>query len=362
MVAVVAAITVTVGVIVISSRARCSPIHIKGAISIKILILGGTVFLGRHICEQALIADHEVTLFNRGITNPDLFKGDVEYIRGNRSSDLGKLNNRHWDICIDPSGMIPGDVDGSSRFLSDQTEHYTYISSISVYQDYRVNGITEEYALQQLGTDQSTTEMNNENYGALKVMCERSAEENMPGRVLHVRSGLIVGPYDPTNRFTYWPARVHAGGEILAPVTPLQSVQFIDARDQAIWILSMAERRQAGTYNLTGPADSTTLGDLLEDCVQAIESDVKFKWAPADVLARHKVHPWMGLPLWLPDAMSGMNAVSIDAALRQGVITRATQDTVLDTLEWYRSQPSDKNWPAGISRELEAQVLEHLRE
>ncbi|MBZ0286837.1 MAG: SDR family oxidoreductase [Anaerolineae bacterium] len=299
----------------------------------KILILGGTHFLGRHLTESALKAGHEVTLFNRGKTNPGLFK-NVEYLKGDRdASDLSALKGRQWDAVVDTCGYVPRVVRESAELLADNVAHYTFISTISVYSD------TTQYNMDEGGPlatieDASREDVTGETYGALKVLCEKAAEAVMPGRVLHVRSGLIVGPHDPTDRFTYWPVRVALGGEILAPGHPNMRVQFIDARDQAEWVLAMAAARKAGIYNVTGPDYNLTMGKLLDTCKNVTRSDATFTWVNDEFLMEHEVGPFSELPLWIPETYNGLQSLNIDKALADGLAFRPLEDTIRDTLKW----------------------------
>src|SRR5579863_2076845 len=232
----------------------------------KLLILGGTVFLGRSIVEAALSRGHEVTLFNRGLHNPDLFP-EVEKIRGNRNEDISLLQegDRHWDATIDTSGYVPRAVQASAEALVGRVHHYTFISSISVFADFSKDGIDEQSPVGTL-EDETVEEVTNESYGPLKALCEQAAERAMPGRVLVVRPGLIVGPNDVTDRFTYFPYRVAQGGEMLAPGEPEQQTQFIDVRDLAEWIVRMVEAGKTGTYNATGPDYALTMEQFLAEC------------------------------------------------------------------------------------------------
>jgi 2'-hydroxyisoflavone reductase len=216
-----------------------------------LLILGGTGFLGRHLVEAALGDGHRVALFNRGLSGPDLFP-EVETIQGDRDGDLSVLQGRRWDAAIDTCGYVPRLVRASAGLLADAVDHYAFISSISVYSDAIGPGADEGAPVEELDGP-TVVEVTGETYGGLKALCERAAEEEMPGRVLNVRSGLISGPHDPTNRFTYWPRRVAAGGEVLAPDRPERRVQFIDVRDLAAWIVAMSAELRTGTYNATGP-------------------------------------------------------------------------------------------------------------
>ena len=211
-----------------------------------VLIMGGTGFLGRHLVEAALGEGHRVTLFNRGSSAPDLFP-DVETIKGDRELDLSALSGRRWDAAIDTCGYVPRVVRASARLLADAVDHYTFVSSISVYPDAMEPGSDEDAPVQEL-LDPTVEEVTAKTYGGLKAICEQAAEEEMPGRVLNVRPGLISGPHDPTDRFTYWPRRISAGGEVLAPDSPERQVQFIDVRDLAAWIVRMSiEQRQERT-------------------------------------------------------------------------------------------------------------------
>src|SRR5215210_2686868 len=229
-----------------------------------VLIIGGTGFLGRHLVEAALGDGHRPTLFNRGLSEPGLFP-EVEKIEGDRDGDLSALRGRSWDAVIDTCGYVPRVVRASAGLLADAVDHYTYISSISVYSNAIALGADEEAPVREL-PDRRVEEVTGETYGGLKALCERAAEEMMPGRVLNVRPGLISGPHDPTDRFTYWPRRIAAGGEVLAPDSPERRVQFIDVRDLAAWILKMSVEQRIGTYNATGPDYELTMGQLLEEC------------------------------------------------------------------------------------------------
>ncbi|MCB9450347.1 MAG: epimerase [Anaerolineaceae bacterium] len=325
----------------------------------KILILGGTRFLGRHIVEAALAQGHEVTLFNRGTTNPDLFL-QVEKLVGNRDGGLSALKGRRWDVAVDTCGYVPRLVRASVEQLATSVEHYTFISSISVYADTTTYGIDESAELLTLA-DETVEEVTGQTYGGLKVLCENAAEEVMPGRVLHVRSGLIVGPHDPTDRFTYWPVRVAMGGEILAPAGPEMAVQVIDARDQAAWIIRMAEARKAGVYNVTGPDYPLTMGKLLETCLDVSGSQASLTWVTDEFLLEHDVTPYTELPLWIPHTYNGMQAVKVQKALDAGLSFRPLADTVRDTLAWNAQRTGDATGlklNAGMLQDREAALLD----
>jgi 2'-hydroxyisoflavone reductase len=336
----------------------------------KLLILGGTKFLGRHLVETALARGHEVTLFNRGRLNPELFP-EVEKLRGDRDGGLDPLRGRRWDAAVDTSGYVPRVVRDSARLLADAAGHYTFVSSVSAYRDTNVPGVDESYPLASV-TDEQLREAEalpqseltaapffGEAYGALKALCERAAEAEMPGRVLNVRAGIIVGPYDYSDRFTYWPRRVAEGGEVLAPADPARQVQFIDARDLAAWILDMAERRRAGTYNATGPDYELTMGRFLEECGRATGSSGRFVWVGEEFLLDSGLQPWMEIPLWTNPRGENRHLLSlnVERAVAAGLRFRPVAETARDTLEWDSTRPPDAERKAGLIREREREVL-----
>ncbi|HEX8032471.1 MAG TPA: epimerase [Ktedonobacterales bacterium] len=325
----------------------------------KLLILGGTSFLGRHLVELAQTRGHTLTLFNRGQRNPDLYP-DVEQLRGNRDGDLAALHGRTWDAAIDTSGFVPRIVRASAELLSGSVSHYTFISSISVFSDFSTVGIDESAPVGTLA-DPTVEEITGETYGPLKALCEQAVEQALPGRALIVRPGLIVGPYDPTDRFTYWPHRVAQGGEVLAPAHATLPVQIIDARDLAGWILTMVEAHHTGVYNATGPAYPLTLGNVLDTCRTESNSDAHITWVAEQFLLDHSVEPWMQLPLWVPQSdptKAGFSAVNCHKAIAAGLTFRPLAGTVRDTLAWDATRPSDHPWRAGITRDREAELLQ----
>ena len=341
----------------------------------KLLILGGTKFLGRHLVEAALGRGHEVTLFNRGQLNPELFP-EVEKLRGDRDGGLDALRGRRWDAVVDTSGFSPRVVRDSAALLADAVEHYTFISSCSVYKDTSVPGVDESYPVGTL-TEEQLREAESlhqselvsapffgEMYGPLKALCERAAEEAMPGRVLNVRAGLIVGPHDYSDRFTYWPRRVADGGDVLAPGDPGRQVQFVDARDLAEWLLRMAEGRRAGAYNATGPDYALTMGRFLEECRAAAGGDAQFVWVEEKFLLDAGLTPWMEVPLWVPESSEGMRyflALNVEKAVASGLTFRPVAETARDTLEWDMTRPADAERRAGLAREREKEVLAEWR-
>jgi nucleoside-diphosphate-sugar epimerase len=318
---------------------------------LKLLILGGTRFLGRHLVESALTHGHEVTLYNRGQNYPDLFPG-IEKLRGDRGTDLNALRGRNWDAVIDTCGYVPRIVRASAQMLAASTGHYTFISSISVCVDFNKRGMDESAPLGTL-QDESVEEITNATYGPLKALCEQVAEEAMPGRVLTVRPGYIVGPHDPTDRFTYWPRRVAQGDEMIAPGRPDAPVQFIDVRDLAEWIVRMVENRQCGIYNATGPDYTLTMQRLLETCKSVSGSNVRFVWISEEFLAEHEVE----LPIWVPDSEIGGATINCEKAIAAGLTFRPLADTIKATLSWDGTRPADLERHAGLKPEQEAQLL-----
>jgi 2'-hydroxyisoflavone reductase len=326
----------------------------------KLLILGGTRFLGRHLVEVARARAHQITIFNRGQHNPGLF-ADVEKLRGDRDGNLDALKGGRWDAVIDTCGYVPRVVRESAELLSTATDHYTFISSISVYADISQSGLDEDAAVGRLD-DESVEEVDGETYGPLKALCEQAALAAMPGRVLIVRPGLIVGPHDPTDRFTYWPTRFDRGGEVLAPQPADAPVQVIDVRDLAGWTVKMVERGETGIYNATGPAQQLTMGDVMESCLRAAGENAFLTWLPPDFLNEKKVTPWIDLPLWLPgEETAGVMAVNIDKAIGAGLTFRPLSETIRDTLSWAKGRPDDHEWRAGLTPEKEDELLDAWR-
>ena len=324
----------------------------------KILVIGGTSFVGRHFVEAAMAKGHTLTLFNRGQTNPNLFP-EAEHLKGDRDGDLSQLEGGKWDAVLDTSGYLPRVVRKSAAALAGIVDHYTFISSISVYQDPFAAG--DESA--PLGTleDESTEEITGETYGPLKVLCENAVKEEMNERAFVIRPGLIVGPHDPTDRFTYWPVRIAEGGDVLAPGRGDSLVQFIDARDLASWMLKMIENGETGDYNATGPAEELSMKVFLESINTALGGKANLEWVGSDFLQSQSVGPWMEMPLWLGSDEAHMKA-DITKAVAAGLSLRPTEEIARDTYEWARSRPTIHEWKAGLSREKEAMVLQAWRE
>jgi 2'-hydroxyisoflavone reductase len=307
---------------------------------LRILILGGTKFLGRAATEAALERGHELTLFNRGKTSPKLFP-EVEQLRGDRKRDLTLLAGRTWDAVIDPSGYVPGDVRASAEQLR-AAGRYVFISSVSVYADFST-GPTESSPTAELGSmpaDELAADYSN--YGPLKALAEAEVDGVFGERALIVRPGLIVGPHDPTGRFTYWAQRLARGGEILAPGPPERLAQFVDVRDLAEWILNAVEQGLSGTFNATN--EGVAWGELLAD------ADVT--WVSDEFLQEHEVGPWMELPLWLPDPeWAGMHATDVSRAVAAGLRFRSLEDTISGAA----TAPAAES--VGLTPEREAELL-----
>jgi 2'-hydroxyisoflavone reductase len=317
----------------------------------RLLILGGSLFLGRALAEAALARGERVTLFNRGRTNPDLFP-EAEHLRGDRTADLSALDGRRWDVVIDTCGYLPEIVRRSAEALAAAVERYLFISTLAAYADVTPLNVDETAPLATAA----------ETYGARKALCEQAAERAMPGRVLVVRPGLIVGPHDTTDVFTYWPVRVADGGEVLAPGHPERRLQLIDVRDLAEWILRMAAGGRTGAYNATGPAEPYSLGDLLAEARQASGSDARFTWVSDEFLLGQQVRPWTEVPLWVPDrpdqaVTRGLLMVNVRKALADGLTFRSLADTMRATLAWARGRPPGYAFRTGPSREREAVLL-----
>ncbi|MCX4247165.1 NAD-dependent epimerase/dehydratase family protein [Paraliomyxa miuraensis] len=335
----------------------------------SLLVLGGTRFLGPAIVDEALAAGLEVTLFNRGKSDPDAYP-ELEKLVGNRDPELDEglraLEGRTWDAVIDTSGYFPRMVRASAELLAPNVGQYIFISSISAYAAHDHPGDDETATLAKL--EDPTVETMGEafqNYGGLKVLCEQAAEAAMPGRVANVRPGYIVGPRDPTDRFTYWPWRVSQGGTVLAPGAPKDSVQIIDVRDLGRWLVHLATSRTMGVFNAVGPKSPTTMGEILEASKKASGSDARFVWAPLDFLEAHggEANP-LPIPIWAPSTgeTAGFHHYRNDRAVKAGLTFRSVEQTTADTLEWFRSQPEERRATlrAGLPSEQEQALLAEL--
>jgi 2'-hydroxyisoflavone reductase len=325
----------------------------------NILLIGGTRFVGRHLVEAALERGHQVTLFHRGKTNPGLFP-QVETILGDRATDLNNLASRHWEAVIDACGYLPRLVRLSAQALKESVGQYVFISTVSVYADYDDIGIDEEYTLATM-EDETVEEITETTYGPLKVLCEKVVQEMYPDNTLILRPGLVVGPYDHTDRFTYWPVRVARGGDVLAPAGPDEPAQFIYARDLAGFAIQCIEENTTGVFNLVGPEQPSSFGALLETCKQVSGSDANFIWAPTEFITDHNIAPWSELPVWIPQSEGrGFSRVSNARARAAGLKFKPTEEIVRETLEWARTRPADYELRAGLKPEREAELLKKL--
>jgi 2'-hydroxyisoflavone reductase len=336
----------------------------KAVKPLRILILGGTGFTGPFQVRYALSRGHKVTTFNRGKTHPGELPGEVEQLIGDRNGKLDALKNRQWDVVIDNPTTLPAWVRDAAQILKGNVERYVFISTISVYGKTTI-GPDESAPLEKYdGPDpyQETLEAMKasgyKTYGPLKALSEKEAEKWFPGKTLVIRPGLIVGPRDETDRFTYWPARIEHGGDVLAPGSPDDPAQFIDARDLAEWTIRMVENREIGTYNATGPAKPLGIGNMLDGIKTALKSKARFTWVSEDFLTAQKVQPWSDLPVWT-GRESGLARAKIDRALNKGLTFRPLAETARDTLAWFKRLPQDRqsHLKAGLSPEREAEVL-----
>jgi 2'-hydroxyisoflavone reductase len=311
---------------------------------VRLLVLGGTKFLGRAVVGAALGRGHETTIFTRGQTNADLFP-EAEHLVGDRTSDLAALDGRRWDAVVDTSGYVPHVVRASAELLSPASEHYTFVSSISVYREFS-QPVHEESPLDELAEGQPADELLSDyaNYGALKVLCEREVIEAFAGRALAVRAGLIVGPHDPTGRFTYWPHRLARGGEVLAPGPPERPVQFVDVRDLAEWIVSASEQQLTGAFNAT--SEPYSFADVVAG------ADVT--WVDDAFLREHGVGEWMELPLWIADEPGQERFHEVDTTKAHGAGLR--HRPLAETIEATLAEAATVNG-VGLSAEREAELL-----
>jgi 2'-hydroxyisoflavone reductase len=328
----------------------------------KLLILGGTQFFGRHLTAAALARGHGVTLFNRGRSNPQLFP-EAEKLVGDREGNLEALKGRRWDAVVDTCGYVSATVRATAGLLADAVEHYTFVSSVSVYRDFSRSGLDESAPLAKLPDGAVEEEGDTNTYGARKVLCEQAAERAIPGRVLIIRSGVMAGPHDTTERFTHWVRRVARGGDVLSPAPVDATVQLIDARDLAEWVIRMAESRTAGIYNAVGPATPLTFAEMLAQCNSAAGGNARFVWIDEKFLLDRKVKPFSDLPLWIPKTAkshAGFFAINGRRALDSGLTLRPLVDTARDILA-AACRPAhslDAQNQIGLSMDREKELLQ----
>ncbi len=328
----------------------------------NVLLVGGTRFVGRHITAALLARGHAVTHFNRGRTQSGY--GGVASVHGDRARDLERLQDRQWDAVVDTCGYTPAVVEISARYFANRAARYVFISTISVYDETKTDGPDEQAPLRTLPAGADMQTFTAETYGALKALCERVVEQTFAQRALVLRPGLIAGRDDPTDRFTYWPLRIAAGGDVLAPVSPEQPLQYIDARDLAQFAAATIEAQANGTYNCVTPADSHRFGELLDACGAQDTSAANVIWADAPFLQRHGVEPWSDLPLWVPEGTPDSALVNVrsERARAAGLQSRSLNETAGDVLSWARE--SGRRWgslSAGLQPAREAQLLAAYR-
>jgi len=341
---------------------------------LRILILGGTGFTGPDQVRYAINRGHKVTVFNRGKTHPGILPEGVEQLIGDRNGELDALKGRQWDVVIDNPTTLPVWVRDAAQILKGNVERYVFISTISVYAD-TSKPVDENSPLAEYkGADPMKETMKNvidskfQLYGPLKALSEKEAEKWFPGKTLIIRPGLIVGPGDETDRFTYWPVRIDRSGEVLAPGERDDPVQFIDARDLAEWTIRLVENGVTGVYNATGPAKQFGIGDMLDQIKAALNSNANLTWIPADFLEQQKVSAWSDMPVWIPPRGEEAYAarINIERALNKGLTFRSLAETARDTLAWFKSQQPERQAKlrAGLAPEREKEVLAawHARE
>jgi 2'-hydroxyisoflavone reductase len=330
----------------------------------KILILGGTRFIGLHMTALALARGHTLTFFNRGKTKTDRYPL-VERIKGDRNGEIDGLKDRDWDVVIDNSGYVPRHVRLSAELLAPRVKHYVFVSSISVYPDFSVPR-DEKSPVGKLA-DETVEKVDGDTYGPLKALCEQAVETALPGRATILRPGLIVGPDDNTDRFTYWPARAARGGEFIAPGSPTDPFQIIDARDLAAFTLGLAEKNVTGIYNVVSDVNDFKFGELTDACIAAARKRAKpaiaphATFLPLQFLEEQKVEPWSEMPVWLPakGEEAAFASTSNEAALARGLRITPLKKTVDDTLAWHLLRPVEERekLKSGIAPEKEAAVL-----
>ncbi len=328
----------------------------------KLLVVGGTRFLGRATVEAALAAGHEPSLLHRGRTNPGLFP-DLEHLHGDRDGDLAPvLGGRRFDAVIDTCGYTPAQVRAVADGL-DGEPHVVFVSSISVYRMPVTAGADESAPLDTM-PDDAPEVVTGATYGPLKSRCEREWDRLAPGRTAHVRAGLIVGPHDYTERLPHWLRRVAAGGEMLAPGRPDRRLQLVDAGDLGAWMVRLAERRVTGTFHGTGPVEPYTFGGLLEAMRRVTGSDARFTWVDDAFLTEHAVEAWTELPLWIPAELGGFTDVDVRRAIAAGLTFRPIEDTLRAVAAWDATRTPEQRVPQmslapkpPLSRERERELL-----
>jgi len=343
--------------------------------ALNILILGGTGFTGPEQVDYAIARGHRVSLFNRNKTRPGMFKGKVaEELIGDLNNDTSALAGKTFDVVIDNPTTFPAWVRNAGKYLAGHTNHYIFISTTSVYRDQSQIGINEESPTTPMpdGLDPYTLDPQHATsyYGALKTRAEQEVHALYPDRWTVIRPCLIVGPLDRTDRFTYWPARIDQGGEVLAPDKPDDPCQFIDSRDLAEWTVRVAENRLLGTYNAIGPAKPLTIAEMLYGVKAVTTAGAQFTWVPWDFLRAHGVRPWRNMTVWQPpyDRTAGYQRRDASKAIAHGLTFRPLAVTAKDTLDWHKTRPAEEQAATlkgvinGLDTAKEAEVLKAWKE
>ena len=332
----------------------------------RILVLGGTGFIGPHTVRTAIERGHEVSIFTRGRTVVDL-PGGVEQLVGDRENDLSALEGREWDVVLDNNARDYRWVQRTTDLLRDSVGHYLFVSSISAYDLSTIGGydaaervlwepiVDEDY--QRFEPEDGWADGDEAHYGLTKALSENICHEVFPGRTTVVRPGLIVGPGDQTDRFTYWPVRIDQGGEVLAPGNPRHANQIIDQRDLTEWIVHLAENEIMGDFNATGPSSRMSMAEMLYGVRAVTPAEVQFTWVTESFLQEQEIRPWAHMPAWMPG--DGLSFVDVSSAVSAGLTFRPLAVTARDTLDWDKTRPAEQreNRRAGISLEREAEVL-----
>ncbi|MEE8154595.1 MAG: SDR family oxidoreductase [Phycisphaerales bacterium] len=327
--------------------AQTTPGH--GSNNLRLLILGGTGFIGPHVVRHAIERGHTVTLFNRGRTNTHLFP-EVEKLLGDRDGQIDSLKNRTWDVVLDNTGYVPRQVRDSAQLLKGNVGRYLFTSTRQVFADFRAPDKKEDAPKENVG----------QSYGALKVLCEQAVNDVYGDLATIVRPTAVAGPNDRSDRFTYWPVRINRGGEVLAPGDYTDPIQYIDVRDLAEFMIHLLENDTPGSFNAAGPEADLSVAEFLYGCRAITSANVRFTWVPADFLAEHNVQPRRGMPLWSSPKEEGetRSPVNRDKAVAHGLKFRPLAVTARDTLDWFLSKPKDQQrLRRGISAEREAEVL-----
>ena len=338
----------------------------KATKPLRILILGGTGFTGPFQVRYALDRGHKVTVFNRGRTHPGELPKEAEQLIGDRNGQLDALKGRTWDVVIDNPATLPVWVRDAAQILKGNADRYVFISSTAVYADTSKQGMDETAPLVKYeGADamkETNATMRASNmalFGPLKAVSEAEAEKWFPGKTLVIRPGYIVGPGDESDRFTYWPVRVERGGEVLAPGSPSDPMQIIDARDLAEWTIRMVEQGKVGAFNATGPKSRLSFGRMLDDMKKTTKSDARFTWVDDDFLKAQNISD--DFPIWTSSKGPYISylTTNVDKALKHGLTFRPLSETTRATLEWFRKQTSERQLKmrAGITPAREAEVL-----